>query len=103
MNGRNNRFNGYYNQNEEADPQILIENFTEISDSLPGDVNSLMESANNGKEIEDMIGRISFSGDDLSNPSDEEDDDELVPQREEYLEDQSKLFEQEIELIMSSG
>lgn len=35
-------------------------------------MNSLRESTNNGREIEDMIGRISFSGDDLSAPSDEE-------------------------------
>lgn len=35
-------------------------------------MNSLRESTNNGREIEDMIGRISFSGDDLSAPSDQE-------------------------------
>ena len=79
MNHPNNGFNGYYNPGEDVDPQILIENFTEVSDNMPGDINSLMESTNNGKEIEDMIGRISFSGDDLSNPSDEESHNQMVP------------------------
>jgi hypothetical protein len=68
----NKEYNGYYKNKQQIEPQILIENFTDISEGNLGGINRLRESTNNGKEIEDMIDRISFSGDDLSDPSDEE-------------------------------
>lgn len=90
MNGLNGGFPNYYNPNQEKNPQILIENHTEFSESLQGDINSLMDSTKNEKEIEAMIGRISFHGDDLSNPSDEDGHYDYMHQGEQFYDRESK-------------